>query len=92
MCHGSWNWLSEVEALRPFLYGWRGDNFWLHTIGGISIGIWVILHVWSLLLPSMVHGYKNVEVPGEFGWLPPQVRIIAVHSQIFNWSRFHARA
>ncbi|CAM9715253.1 unnamed protein product, partial [Laminaria digitata] len=75
MSHGTWNYLSEVEKLRPYLYGWRGDNFWLHTVGGWSIGIWVIAHVWSLLLPSLFHGYANVKIPGEFGWLPPQVPI-----------------
>ena len=74
MCHGTWNYLSEVEALQILLYGWRADNFWLHTVGGWSIGVWVIAHVWSLLLPSIFHGFKNVKVPGRFGWFPPQVR------------------
>eukprot|EP00904_Undaria_pinnatifida_P008090 jgi/Undpi1/4410/HiC_scaffold_17.g07765.m1 len=73
MCHGSWNYLSEVDALRPFLYGWRADNYWLHALGGWSIGVWTLLHVWSLLLPSMFHGYTNEKVPGVFTWLPPQV-------------------
>ncbi|CAN0436565.1 unnamed protein product [Ascophyllum nodosum] len=74
MCHGTWNYLSEVEMFRPFLYRWRDDNQWLHTIGGWTMGIWVLLHVWSLLLPSMVDGYENLKVGGEIGW-PLQVAL-----------------
>lgn len=50
--------------LRPFLYAWRADNFWLHTIGGWTIGVWTLAHVWSLFLPSMFNGFENVVVGG----------------------------
>ena len=72
MCHGTWNYLSEIRMLRPFLYSWRADNFWLHTIGGWTIGAWTLSHVWSLFLPSMFNGYKNVIVGGSID-LPLQV-------------------
>lgn len=36
------------------------------------IGVWTIAHVWSLILPSMFHGYTNKAVPGRID-LPAQV-------------------
>lgn len=84
MCHGTFNRLSEVEMLRPFLYGWRADNFWLHTIGGWTMGAWTLLHVWSLFLPSMFHGFKNVAVGGVIE-LPLQV-----HTYV-RVEKFHSR-
>ena len=73
MCHGTWNFLSEVEVLRPFLYAWRGDNAWLHSVGGWTIGVWILLHVWSLLFPSIFHGFHNVNAGGWWEWFPTQV-------------------
>ncbi|CAM9470777.1 unnamed protein product, partial [Sphacelaria rigidula] len=81
MCHGTWNYLSEVEVLKPYLYSWREDNFWLHTVGGWTMGIWVILHVWSLFLPSIFNGYQNVVVGGTFS-IPAQIALD--RSQIDN--------
>lgn len=73
MCHGTWNALSELSALKLFLHNWREDNFWLHTIGGWTIGVLTIAHVWSLLLPSIFHGYANRAIPGMIDY-PAQVR------------------
>ncbi|CAM9569749.1 unnamed protein product [Ectocarpus fasciculatus] len=88
MCHGTWNFLSEVQVLRPFLYAWRTDNFWLHTIGGWSMGIWTMLHVYSLFLPSMFHGFKNVAVGGPVE-LPFQVSLavsnVDLDNKLANW-------
>ncbi|CAN0216584.1 unnamed protein product, partial [Ectocarpus sp. 6 AP-2014] len=88
MCHGTWNFLSEVQVLRPFLYAWRTDNFWLHSIGGWAMGIWTMLHVYSLLLPSMFHGFKNVAVGGPVE-LPFQVSLavsnVDVDNKLANW-------
>lgn len=72
MCHGTWNLLSEVPMLRRLLYSWRADNIWLHTIGGWTLAAWTVLHVWSLFLPSMFHGFRNVAVGGPFD-VPLQV-------------------
>ena len=72
MCHGTFNYLSEVRILRPFLHSWRADNFWLHAVGGWTMVVWTLLHVWSLFLPSAFHGYKNVAVGGPVQ-LPLQV-------------------
>ncbi|CBN79562.1 hypothetical protein Esi_0011_0129 [Ectocarpus siliculosus] len=88
MCHGTWNFLSEVQVLRPFLYAWRTDNFWLHSIGGWTMGIWTMLHVYSLLLPSLFHGFKNVAVGGPVE-LPFQVSLavsnVDVDNKLANW-------
>ncbi|CAN0302663.1 unnamed protein product [Ectocarpus sp. 12 AP-2014] len=88
MCHGTWNFLSEVQVLRPFLYAWRTDNFWLHSIGGWTMGIWTMLHVYSLLLPSIFHGFKNVAVGGPVE-LPFQVSLavsnVDVDNKLANW-------
>lgn len=73
MCHGTWNSLSEVRILRPFLHNWREDNYWLHTIGGWTMGGLTIAHVWSLMLPSLFHGYANRAIPGQIDF-PAQVR------------------
>lgn len=78
MCHGTWNYLSDVEKLRPFLYNWRDDNFWLHTVGGWTIGIWIVAHVWSLMLPSIFDGFKNVVVGGPVD-VPLQVGLFHCH-------------
>ena len=72
MCHGTWNYLSEVEIFRPFLYRWRTDNQWLHAVGGWTMGFWIVVHVWLLFLPWLADGYKNVKVGGDLGW-PLQV-------------------
>lgn len=64
MCHGTFNKLSEVPFLRPYLYSWRDDNFWLHRIGGWVMGIAIVLHVWVLILPSIFSGYKNRTLGG----------------------------
>eukprot|EP00903_Cladosiphon_okamuranus_P016206 g14954.t1 len=88
MCHGTFNYLSEVQMLRPFLYSWRADNFWLHAIGGWTIGAWTLVHVWSLFLPSMFHGFKNVVVGGYIN-LPLQMPLgksqIDIENDIANW-------
>ncbi|CAM9174985.1 unnamed protein product [Ectocarpus sp. 4 AP-2014] len=88
MCHGTWNYLSEVQVLRPFLYAWRTDNFWLHSIGGWTMGIWTMLHVYSLLLPSIFHGFKNVAVGGPVE-LPLQVSLavsnVDLDNKLANW-------
>ena len=78
MCHGTWNFLSEVEVLRPFLYAWRGDNAWLHSVGGWTIGVWTLLHVWSLLFPSIFHGFRNVNAEGWWEWFPTQVKPVCI--------------
>lgn len=72
MCHGTFNLLSEVRFLEGFMYSWRQDNIWLHEIGGWVMGFWTVLHVWSLFLPSVFHGFKNVVRGGEWGY-PLQV-------------------
>lgn len=90
MCHGTWNYLSEVAVLRPYLYAWRGDNSWLHSIGGWTIGIWTILHVWSLLFPSIFHGFTNVNAEGWWEWFPTQVAMsggnVDVDAKTARWS------
>ncbi|CAN0513506.1 unnamed protein product, partial [Ectocarpus sp. 8 AP-2014] len=47
-------------------------NAWLHAIGGWTLGVVTLLHVWSLFLPSMFHGYQNKVVGGSFD-IPLQV-------------------
>lgn len=69
MCHGTWNYLSEVELLRPLLYSWRDDNLWMHSIGGWAMGIWIVFHVWALMLPSIFQGFENVSMGGKV--VPP---------------------
>ncbi|CAM9533486.1 unnamed protein product [Ectocarpus sp. 6 AP-2014] len=88
MCHGTWNWLSEINMLRSLLYSWRADNAWLHAIGGWTLGVVTLLHVWSLFLPSMFHGYQNKVVGGPFD-IPLQVGLMAsnvdVQNKLANW-------
>ncbi|CAM9357300.1 unnamed protein product, partial [Ascophyllum nodosum] len=88
MCHGTWNYLSEVEIFRPFLYRWRNDNRWLHTVGGWTMGIWIVVHVWSLMLPWLADGYKNVKVGGDLEW-PLQVPLpggnIDAQNRLARW-------
>lgn len=83
MCHGTWNYLSEVHCLRSFLYAWRDDNFWLHGIGGWTIGIWIIAHVWSLILPSIFDGYTN-RMQGGPVELPLQVKPETVSHDVWR--------
>ncbi|CAM9357224.1 unnamed protein product, partial [Ascophyllum nodosum] len=88
MCHGTWNYLSEVEIFRPFLYRWRNDNQWLHTVGGWTMGFWIVVHVWLLFLPWLANGYKNVKVGGDLGW-PLQVSLsggnIDTENRLARW-------
>lgn len=74
VCHGTWNYLSEVSILGPYLYAWRDDNLWLHAIGGYTIAVCTVVHVWSLLLPSIFSGYENQVVPGRLTF-PAQVQL-----------------
>ncbi|CAM9357147.1 unnamed protein product [Ascophyllum nodosum] len=88
MCHGTWNYLSEVEIFRPFLYRWRTDNQWLHAVGGWTMGFWIVVHVWLLFLPWLADGYKNVKVGGDLGW-PLQVSLsggnIDAENRLARW-------
>lgn len=74
--HCTWNFLSERKFLKPYLYDWRTDNLWLHTVGGWTLGVWTIAHVYSLFLPSIFNGFRNAHVTGKFGW-PAQIPLAA---------------
>ena len=86
--HCTWNWLSERKPFKRYLYDWRGDNLWLHTVGGWALGIWTTIHMYTLLLPSIFHGFRNVHVTGIIGW-PAQVSLgtsqIDVEESVANW-------
>ncbi len=80
MCRNSFNILSVIFP--RFLWNVQEDNMRLHVLGGKVIGVCTVLHVWSLLLPTMFHSYSAVIINKEPFSLPAQVSLGT--SQISN--------
>jgi hypothetical protein len=40
----------------------------MHRHCGIIVCVLTVIHVWSLFLPVIFHGYSSVILPGSFGW------------------------
>lgn len=89
MCHCSWNSLAGAPRLRGFLRGVKEDNIRLHRWGGTLLGVCVIVHVWSLFLPSIVDGFTNRFVVGDGLSWPAQVSLgtsqIDSQAKVANW-------
>ena len=90
MCHSSWNALASYSNItRSFLWNVKADNIALHSLVGKTVGVCTVLHVWSLLLPSIFSGYENTLTTGEpFTW-PAQISLplsqIDVTNKLSNW-------
>jgi hypothetical protein len=67
---------ASPERWGPFFQNVADDNKRLHRIGGWTLGVVIIMHVWSLFLPSIAHGYANVfqQLPFSVEW-PAQVSL-----------------
>jgi hypothetical protein len=82
-CHATFNMLATLpffqQAHPAFLCNVKSDNVALHSLAGKIVGFCTVVHVYSLLLPSILSGYANVLVhPGDVGetlTLPLQVAL-----------------
>ena len=75
--------------MKVFLNSVKADNAKLHRWGGWLMGVCVIIHVWSLMLPSIFDAYSNVIVNNEpLSW-PAQVSLgmsqISTKTKTANW-------
>ena len=43
-------------------------NLRLHTWNGIAMVIMMLMHVWSICLPCVIHGFSAQVIPGSFEW------------------------
>ena len=75
MCHSTFNSLSRVVCLRRLMSNIREDNKRLHIWGGKLMGVCVLVHVWSLLLPSIFSGFANVVVTVNSFSLPANIAL-----------------
>eukprot|EP00173_Palmaria_palmata_P004115 Plantae.Rhodophyta-Palmaria_palmata.ctg4923.p1 GENE.Plantae.Rhodophyta-Palmaria_palmata.ctg4923~~Plantae.Rhodophyta-Palmaria_palmata.ctg4923.p1 ORF type:complete len:493 (+),score=71.05 Plantae.Rhodophyta-Palmaria_palmata.ctg4923:118-1596(+) len=71
MCHTTYAWLSESWMVRNVIdmTDYKEANHRLHKWNGIGIVVMTLLHVWSILFPCVVHGWKAQVVLGKFEWI-----------------------
>ncbi len=71
MCHTTYAWLSECWVARNLvdMRNYVKANRRLHNWNGIGIITMTLLHVWSIIFPSIVHGWRAQVVLGNFEWI-----------------------
>jgi hypothetical protein len=71
-----WNVLASWPPLKDFLWNVHLDNIFIHRVGGWLLTVVVIVHVWSLFLPSVFSCFSTRFVVDETSFsLPAQVKL-----------------
>lgn len=82
ICSFNWLLLVRLQSLEHFIASVGSSCQWvvvdcddiihanlrIHRWNGIALCALTLLHVWSILLPCITHGYKAKIIPGYFEW------------------------
>lgn len=70
MCHTTYAWMVESWAARYVvdMRNYKEANRRIHNWNGIGIVVATLVHVWSIIFPSIFHGWKTQVVLGHFEW------------------------